>query len=278
MLTVSIFAGHIHGFLWLKNVLPVDDLNWNDNADRQKVTEYFSQFLMAFNPDSSKPCPAHDCLFNNYSSPELRMNWDLQVDHCDLCNRCWMHRSVVYGKHHCSPSQCYRCGACHFHFPYPITNEPLAFIDGTGRSARKKFATVRNNPWLNQHSKLVLLGWRANVDLQPVLDREAAIAYISKYVSKPEVLSTSYHTALTEFCTCLLQDSPVEHAAQWLFARMAADRDISTQKAVHLLLGDNLVGCSHSHINQSLETALSGEPTLTDNRSLQMGPSAGQYI
>ena len=32
------------------------------------------------------------------------------------------------------------------------------------------------------------------------------------------------------------------------------------------------------HINQSLETALSGEPTLTDNCSLQMGPSAGQYI
>ena len=32
------------------------------------------------------------------------------------------------------------------------------------------------------------------------------------------------------------------------------------------------------HINQSLESALSGEPILTDNRSLQMGPSVGQYI
>ena len=85
--------------------------------------------------------------------------------------------------------------------------------------------------------------------MQPVLDREAAIAYISKYASKPEVLSASYHSALTEFCTRLPQDSPAERAVQQLFARMSADRDISAQESVHLLLGDSLVGCSRSFVN-----------------------------
>lgn len=51
---------------------------------------------------------------------------------------------------------------------------------------RKWFAPVRNDPWLKQHSKLLLLAWRANMDLQPVLNWNAAIKYVSKYTSKPE--------------------------------------------------------------------------------------------
>jgi hypothetical protein len=54
---------------------------------------------------------------------------------------------------------------------------------------------------MNQHSTLVLLAWRANVDLQPVLDKKAAIKYVCKYATKPEVLSQSYHNALTDFCS-----------------------------------------------------------------------------
>jgi hypothetical protein len=40
------------------------------------------------------------------------------------------------------------------------------------------------------------------------------------------------------------EDQPAENAVQRLFARMAADRDISAQEAIHLLLGEQLVGCS----------------------------------
>lgn len=45
------------------------------------------------------------------------------------------------------------------------------------------------------------------------------------------------------------EDQPAENAVQRLFARMAADRDISAQEAVHLLLGEQLVGCSRSFVN-----------------------------
>jgi hypothetical protein len=87
------------------------------------------------------------------------------------------------------------------------------------------------------------------MDLQPVLDRTAAIKYVSKYASKPEVASDSYHQALGAFCTHLPRHLPAERAAQSLFAKMAADRDISAQEAVHLLLGEKLVGCSRSFVN-----------------------------
>lgn len=102
---------------------------------------------------------------------------------------------------------------------------------------------------MNQHSTPTLLAWRANVDLQPVLDKKAAIQYVSKYASKPEVLSQSYREALSDFCSRVPHDLPAEKAVSRLFARMAADRDISAQEAVHLLLGDQLVGCSRVFVN-----------------------------
>jgi hypothetical protein len=40
-----------------------------------------------------------------------------------------------------------------------------------------------------------------------------------------------------------------ENAVSHLFARMAADRDISAQEVVHLLLGDKVVGCSRTFVN-----------------------------
>ena len=80
---------------------------------------------------------------------------------------------------------------------------------------------------LNQHSRMLLLGWRANVDLQPVLDRKVAIKYVSKYASKAEVASKSYHDALGDFCTQLPQHLPAESAVQQLFAKMSFDKDIS---------------------------------------------------
>lgn len=126
---------------------------------------------------------------------------------------------------------------------------PTAFLDTGVKGGRKQFAAERNDPWMNQHSTPVLLAWRANVDLQPVLDKKAAIKYVCKYASKPEVLSQSYRDALTDFCSRMPHDLPAEKAVSRLFARMAADRDISAQEAVHLLLGDKLVGCSRTFVN-----------------------------
>jgi hypothetical protein len=239
-------TGHIHGFLWLENAIPVDAMDWTNPGDLEKIKDYFSRIITASNPDPFRPRPPRDCLLEDLLPPEARNGWDFEEDHCNLCNRCQKHGTLVRGQSRCNPAQCHKRGSCRFHFPYPLSAQPLAHIDS---EARKRFAPTRNDAWLNQHSKAVLLGWRANVDLQPVLDRMAAIRYISKYASKPETVSDSYCSALVDFCSRLPEDQPAENAVQRLFARMAADRDISAQEAVHLLLGEQLIGCSRAFVN-----------------------------
>jgi hypothetical protein len=139
--------------------------------------------------------------------------------------------ATCHGVRRCVPSQCHKRGSCRFHFPYLLAPSPLAFVEHSDGKERKRFSPVRNDPWLNQHSKPVLLAWRANQELQPVLDRTTAIKYVSKYVSKPETVSDSYNQALTAFCSRLPRHLPAETAVQSLFEKMTADRDISAQEA-----------------------------------------------
>ena len=229
--------------------MQIEQIDWKNPCDLASVQEYFSNILTAFNPDPFRPRGSFDCLFKNLLPAESRVLWDHETDHCDLCNRCQKHGKLQNGVRACVPFQCYRKGSCRFHFPYPISFRPVAFVDSEDEEGRKHFVAERNDPWMNQHSTPVLLAWRANIDFQPVLDKKAAIKYVSKYASKPEVLSQSYRDALKDFCSWMPHDFPAEKAVGRLFARMAADRDISAQEAVHLLLGDKLVGCSRTFVN-----------------------------
>jgi hypothetical protein len=89
--------------------------------------------------------------------------------------------------------------------------------------------------YFSHHSKPVLLGWRVNVDLQPILNRDAAIKYISKYASEPETISSGYDHALEDSCARMPQDFHAENAV------MPADRGILTQEALYFLLGNHPV-------------------------------------
>jgi hypothetical protein len=51
---------------------------------------------------------------------------------------------------------------------------------------RLRFEPRRNDRLINPNNTAMLLGWRANIDLKPVLSKYAAIDYIAKYASKSE--------------------------------------------------------------------------------------------
>lgn len=242
-------SGHIHGFLWLENAICVDDIDWTSSDDRRRLVDYFSRFVSTYNPNPLSARGSNDCLLRDLLDPQNRLHWDVDGDHSDLCNRCQKHGAVLNGTRQCVPSQCHKAGACRFHFLFAPSPTALAFVEHSGGKERKRSAPMRNNPWLNQHSKPVLLAWRANQDLQLVLDRTAAIHYVSKYASKPETPSDSYVQALHTFCSHLPRHLPAERAVQSLYAKMATDRDISAQEAVHLPLGEKLVDCSRSFVN-----------------------------
>src|ERR1700743_2615512 len=44
-------TGHIHGFIWLKNAIPVDTMDWTNPGDLKKIGDYFSHIVIASNPD-----------------------------------------------------------------------------------------------------------------------------------------------------------------------------------------------------------------------------------
>ena len=59
-----------------------------------------------------------------------------------------------------------------------------------------ELVTARNNPYINSYSRFQLQGWRANVDLKPILSIHAALQYVSKYTSKTEPRSTIFSNIL----------------------------------------------------------------------------------
>jgi hypothetical protein len=56
--------------------------------------------------------------------------------------------------------------------------------------------THRNDELLNSYNATFILGWRENIDFQPVINKDAAIAYVAKYASKGESVFSSYQDTL----------------------------------------------------------------------------------
>jgi hypothetical protein len=81
----------------------------------------------------------------------------------------------------CSTSYCLRKKSnetelkCRFHFPFdhcPRTKLEFEKIHTSGDNEhyRAKIVTKRNDSRLNNHQRLQLQGWRANCDIQVVID------------------------------------------------------------------------------------------------------------
>ncbi|CAG8744435.1 8928_t:CDS:2, partial [Cetraspora pellucida] len=81
--------------------------------------------------------------------------------------------------------------------------------------------TARNDPYINSHNHLQLQGWRANVDLKPILTTYAALQYVSNKHNEHFIKSF-----------------------QKLLLYSVAERDFSSQETCHLLLGIPLFYCS----------------------------------
>ena len=72
---------------------------------------------------------------------------------------------------------------CRFDYPMPLRQEAQVGVDSKGRV---RFEPRRNDRLMNPYNPAMILAWRANIDLKPVLSKDAAINYIAKYASKAE--------------------------------------------------------------------------------------------
>ncbi|CAB4427787.1 unnamed protein product [Rhizophagus irregularis] len=94
-----------------------------------------------------------------------------------------------------------------------------------------------------------LQGWKANVDLKPILSIHAALQYISKYASKAEPSSLAFSEIFKQILNNSNPDNSSLSPIQKLLLNSVSERDISAQETCHLLNGTALYHSSRSFVS-----------------------------
>src|SRR2546421_18485 len=109
--------------------------------------------------------------------------------------------------------------------------------------------TAHNDPYINPHNRLQLQGWRANVDLKPILSIDAALRYIAKYASKSEPQSKAFKEIFNQILNKSNHDEHSLTPIQKLLLSSVSERDISAQETCHILLGIPLYHSSRAFVS-----------------------------
>jgi hypothetical protein len=228
----------------MKGAPSVDDFDRNNAEAVQNYINFWDQHISTWHPD--KHCSAAAI------HPSVRLFDTLQdtkQELAEILNRLQRHT-------HCAPGYCERkkktTGEVFCRFGYPkALRENSELAKDPGRDFAE-LNTHRNDELLNSYNPTFILGWRANIDFRPVINREAVIAYVAKYASKGETSSSSYQDSLLKAIRHL-QNSDAAGGAYWkMLSSFAAERDISSQETCHILHDLPLVRSSHQYCNLSL--------------------------
>ncbi|XP_028394469.1 uncharacterized protein LOC114518663 [Dendronephthya gigantea] len=133
------------------------------------------------------------------------------------------HRLVNSVERHtrCSPAYCLKKkrvdlpAECRFGFPKPLQEETALIYEVRGKknkSVHSELQTKRNDERLNSHNRVMLENWRANVDLQVIVDEKACARYMAKYAAKGEPRSKSASDILKLSVSSLQNDDQVSSA------------------------------------------------------------------
>ena len=176
------------------------------------------------------------------------------------------HRLVNTVERHtrCSPAYCLRrkrmdlLAECRFSFPKPLQEETTLekeLVGEKNKHVESELHTRRNDERLNSHNRVMLENWRANVDLQVIVDEKARARYMTKYAAKGEPRSKSASEILKLSISSLESTDQVSSAIKKAMIQVAGDRDMAAQETAHMLLSLPLVGCSFSFVTVCLENS-----------------------
>jgi hypothetical protein len=109
---------------------------------------------------------------------------------------------------------------------------------------KANIVTRRNDPRLNNHQKIQLEGWRANCDIQVILDYHACIEYLCKYAAKGEprsnMLKNTFNSVVHNLNSCR---DPLK-AMKKIMIKTLGEKDFGAQETMHLLLSLKLYSSS----------------------------------
>ena len=124
---------------------------------------------------------------------------------------------------------------CRFNFPIKHCSQTkLEFEQIHSKSKeiqyRAKIATRRNDARLNSNQQLQLQGWRANCDIQVVIDRYACIEYLAKYAAKGELRSPLLKSSFNSIVNNAGSNSNPLKAIKKVIMNTLGERDYAAQE------------------------------------------------
>ena len=157
----------------------------------------------------------------------------------------------------CSSAYCLRQknlgvpAECRFRFPKGLEETHFNYELLPHHKIGAELVTKRNGHSLNSHNRVMLENWRANVDLQVIVDKNACAQYAAK--GKPRSKQAS---EILGSCMSRLQDNDqVSSAFKKAIIQVAGDRDMAAQETAHMLLSMPLTGCTYSFVTVSLDNS-----------------------
>src|ERR1700691_2030466 len=253
----------------------VDALDRNDVESVQAFLHFWDQHISTWHPDKDCPPAAiHPSarLFNTLN--------DTKQELAEILNRLQHHT-------HCAPGYCERkkksTGEIFCHFEY---SKALRENSELAKDPGRDFAelnTRRNDELLNSYNPTFILGWRANIDFRPVINKEAVIAYVAKYASKGETASSSYEDTLQKAIKHLQSTDRAGVAYQKMLSAFAAERDISSQETCHILHSLPLIRSSRKcqHLDLTMNKTsdfVNFESSSLEKRAYMRDTKQGQLI
>ena len=111
----------------------------------------------------------------------------------------------------------------------------------------------RNDSRVNRRQRLLLQSWRANCDIQPIIDYNACLEYLAKYASKAEKISDVARDAFVSVFENLKGNEQMRSVIQKLMIKAVGERDFSVQEMMHYILSLKLISSSFQVVNVSVD-------------------------
>ena len=200
--------------------------------------------------------PATNCLRIPFEEAMLQPLQDL----IDLVNRIMLHA--------CSKGYCRKVDEkgkqlpCNQHFP----RLPVGYEDHSTEEVRRlvrclevaalgarfvggELQLLRNHPRVVACIQEILQAWRANNDAQLIESTEQLIAYILKYVMKPEVGSVAFNDIVKKVAADTDETTPVRRLLSKVLMMTVNEHDYSRQECIRLFSDHPLVIMSRPFVS-----------------------------
>ena len=236
------------------------------------ICEYVNRLITTWNPCQ----PQNEMWSKPHVHPCSRQHKDIDDsqqtdDYIDLINT--VQRHTTCSTRYCLKHETNKEGLhCRFNYPIECSDTTkLEFQPVHTKDKSKKYkatiVTARNDPRLNTHQKIQLLGWRDNCDMQVILDYHACVEYLCKYAAKGEPRSNTLRNTFNAVVNNLKTSTDPLKVMKKIMIKSLGERDFSSQETMHLLLSLKLHSSSFQVLPVNLDGSRSVKKQIKDSNS-----------